>query len=1072
MEHHEDNAQFDNYLQNRLAESLQLSGGAGEQHLNLADTAQEEHSAPGIASSKSDQRAGDVDDDEEWKYIHEVQQTEKLQQQQLSLETGNGFSGGRPSEDLILGNGAAAGFTLAYEEEDVEVIKNDGDFSTNSNTTTSTGEVPAQDQQHPKKADQLAEQHQQQQMQSQDQEDEDELSSVATTYGTSSLSENNPTPLEQEEIVLEPQPVVQELLQCSDNKENCDFVQEVEENHSQLNPNAVAFIPSTGSHPSSPLSAVEEPLLGLPARQLLAVGPLDDLVAESPRKGSARENMDAIAVPDEREFDIEADKRPHELEQESDIFNAGHLEMQLLNGVGSAEPAASTDVLDHGPETSVDLDLSLDQLPAGGDIVKQPLYVDNNASIEDILNSVQPLPTQVGDEKELLHVEEKELVSQSPSIEELQFQQEFQPELDRQGLFNNSDQNLMQASFYFEHTSIEAQNDDKLEQEQLPGESSEMFTNHSLLMSDTVQQTVLSRNSNFFGSSELTEEPYEPIPRPNDDETFAPLLDITLAKTSLEDELICPEPPIPAYISFDLDAQDASKSAEQKELPIYGNLVSEEKQILPPEEQLLPAVGDSVPQKEELPAIKPIFVEKHIPTEEQIAASEEQELPVGSEVPKLPDAVEKPNNSQIENALLSMRESLMEAVLKTKKEEDIAASSAKLANVAAAATAVAAAIKPAAKAKPAAAPNAIKKTTTSSIKTSVAEATKPVAARPRTAPVASKTTSTSFKSTKTSTTAPLTATTRKPLSSNAASNLISTRPATAPVSKAALGTKTTASKSTANKSAPTTGPESGARTTARPLSNTLARKPATIGSGPATGVNAAARRPVTSSSGAGSASSKPRLAVTTTAPRSIPNTTTSVRKVPSTNATSPSARSPAKPATINLGRSTSSTTTTTTTTTTTAKTFTARPAPKFTHSANSTTSNGSTIRRLLVPSSSTVTSAAILRKSSPLKASPAKTTVKTLTPKPKEGATTKASPAELKTRRTTPLKGATPIRAAKVASAEITLNTNGGINAEEATKRNGNGLHVVEETQQPIQNQPDQGHVVYPENAEVSSLNF
>nr|4J7B_C Chain C, kDa microtubule-associated protein [Drosophila melanogaster]4J7B_F Chain F, kDa microtubule-associated protein [Drosophila melanogaster] len=50
---------------------------------------------------------------------------------------------------------------------------------------------------------------------------------------------------------------------------------------------------------------------------------LDDLVAESPRKEFARINMDGIAVPDEREFDIEADMRPHELEQESDTFGAG-----------------------------------------------------------------------------------------------------------------------------------------------------------------------------------------------------------------------------------------------------------------------------------------------------------------------------------------------------------------------------------------------------------------------------------------------------------------------------------------------------------------------------------------------------------------------------------------------------------------------------------------------------------------------------------------------------------------------------------------------------------------------------
>ncbi|KAH8246919.1 hypothetical protein KR032_003887 [Drosophila birchii] len=485
MEQHEDN-----YLQNRLAESLQISGGAGENHLlhTLADPA-----GGDLSAAPKSERDGDGDEDEEWKYIHEVQQTEKLQQQeQHPSDTGNGFG----QDDLIHGNGlgnglaaaavaAAAGLNLVYEEEDVEVIKHDGDLSTNSNTTTSTGEVlqhqeeeEEEQQQQPQQIELAPEQQQQLQ-----QEDEDEASSVATTYGTSSLSENNQEEAEQE---LAPQPTAsaQELLfEAFDDKENAEPAESHEESHSQLNPNAVAFVPSFGSQPSSPLpnNAGEEAMLGLNPRQLLA--PLDDLVAESPRKGSARENMDAIAVPDEMEFDIEADKRPHELEQESDIFGAGNLEQQLLNGAGNGGPV---DTLDHGPETCVDLDVSLDQLPADEDVMKQSIYADHNASIEDILNSVQPLPEQIGDEKELLHVEEKEHVSQSPSTEELQFQQEFQQVRHQPPFFGGAGEDPMQASFYLEHTSLEAQKEQEQELEeplhQQPADTSDPFAEQSLLL--------------------------------------------------------------------------------------------------------------------------------------------------------------------------------------------------------------------------------------------------------------------------------------------------------------------------------------------------------------------------------------------------------------------------------------------------------------------------------------------------------------------------------------------------------------------------------------------------------------
>ncbi|KAH8419097.1 hypothetical protein KR222_004977, partial [Zaprionus bogoriensis] len=526
MEHHEDNAHFDNFLQNRLTESLQNAGSAG----NAADVAAELVANIGPKAGEHD--GGEHDDDEEWKYIKEVQQSEKQQQQQFygekfndddadadadvdvafgvgvgngiaAVGNGNGVGGGSSSDaymslgmDLSLGNGvgsgigsgSAAGFRayeadLAAEEEDadVEVIKNDGDFSTNSNTTTTstTGEVE-QPQVQQSALPQLTKEEEQLQLQQQQQQDDDEEepSSVATTYGTSSLSEQQQEP---EQIEAgEAQPAF------FDNKENADPTDRTEtvadlefesEAHSHsLNPNAVEFVPHFGSQPASPVPAT---LLD-PLRQLMA----DDHVAESPRKGARDCNMDTIAVPDESEFDNEAAKRPHELEQEDDTFPDANEQLQLPNGSNlyqqsqnqvELELQQQQEFLDHGPETSVDLDADLEpeesqpelqqnKLSVQDDIMKTSIYGGSNASIEDIFNAVQPLPQQpLGEEplkeKELLNVEEKELVSQSPSIEELHQHQLQQQLVDP-----------MQASFYLEHTSSDAfgeQIDEQLQDQSL-----------------------------------------------------------------------------------------------------------------------------------------------------------------------------------------------------------------------------------------------------------------------------------------------------------------------------------------------------------------------------------------------------------------------------------------------------------------------------------------------------------------------------------------------------------------------------------------------------------------------------
>lgn len=99
--------------------------------------------------------------------------------------------------------------------------------------------------------------------------------------------------------------------------------------------------------------------------------------------------------------------------------------------------------LDHGPETCVDIEN--DSNMRSDDVMERSMYTSSNMeqSIEEVLNSVQPLPTEeeldsydkendeeanssgsltdmiIMGNKELLQVEEKELISNSPSTDEM-----------------------------------------------------------------------------------------------------------------------------------------------------------------------------------------------------------------------------------------------------------------------------------------------------------------------------------------------------------------------------------------------------------------------------------------------------------------------------------------------------------------------------------------------------------------------------------------------------------------------------------------------------------------------------
>ncbi|XP_050317224.1 205 kDa microtubule-associated protein [Bactrocera neohumeralis] len=571
---HEDNAHLDNFLQNsqHLMENLQMDSGDGVCDNVAVDEiggkfeVHEEH------------------DEEEWKYIKEGQQSEKQQQQQQLKasvackdvegveEVGNGhgygYEHGDVGADILLldhhevGNGVV-GISAAVDadadnaatgieengEVDVEVIKNDGDFSTTSNTTSTAGEdgyadtgvlqvqmqiehIP-QEQLIPKQVEDLLDEGTNIGSMA-DETEEDDPSSLATnnTNRTNSLSESAPQQ-ELQQIPIEDNIIKSDDFSNEDKENNvpsltnvhCDIPFEEttgnsdyeSEMHSQLNPNAIEFVPNFGSNPTSPTidnkefvvdedvsNSVEEiPIRTQPnslPRHLLGD---DDFVAQSPRKGSAETNLDAIALPEENDFEHEAAKRPHELEQEDDLIAVGtvehsqqdpqliqeHLESLNSYSVNMLElernaneycsdilSQSPLNLIDHGPETSVDLDT--DSQPVDVEKIEETHEnpKENVEIIEDVFNTVQPLPIDLNNSfveesshqgftvegKELLDVDEKENISHSPSTEEMQMnlQNELhssvkdipQIPIDMDNVAN------MQESFYLESTSSEARN--------------------------------------------------------------------------------------------------------------------------------------------------------------------------------------------------------------------------------------------------------------------------------------------------------------------------------------------------------------------------------------------------------------------------------------------------------------------------------------------------------------------------------------------------------------------------------------------------------------------------------------
>ncbi|XP_005176115.1 205 kDa microtubule-associated protein [Musca domestica] len=415
----------------------------------------------------------DVGDDDELKYVKEVQQSEK--QQTGGKDFGDYNSGNELAENeeathkYKIGHGDVA--VDMKDEKEIANVVSTFTTSTNSNDEnngiSNTEELQQQIMENInnnpldinsalgfEKSDVEIEEMKKNYLNGGDEED---ISSLASN-GTSSLSENVAQHFgsETENVKESLLPDDVQTKDISTPLYDMDIPLEpnvnVEATHCQLNPEAKEFVPNFGSNPASPLSPHPNDIQSsnLDGVDFFGQAPSavprrilddDDFVAHSPRKGRCND-MDVISLPAEQEFDEEADRRPHELTQDEVVLSDNNVPYDIPNNeVVSSDPILQL-AEDQGPETSVDPD---DDTPkeeqfekisfVENDVMKQSIYLANDEPIEDVLNSVQPIPTEIDSvnnsfmddftgndivgEKEQLQTEEKEHISNSPSTEEM-----------------------------------------------------------------------------------------------------------------------------------------------------------------------------------------------------------------------------------------------------------------------------------------------------------------------------------------------------------------------------------------------------------------------------------------------------------------------------------------------------------------------------------------------------------------------------------------------------------------------------------------------------------------------------
>lgn len=199
---------------------------------------------------------------------------------------------------------------------------------------------------------------------------------------------------------------------------------------SQLNPEAKEFVPVSPTRSNGPLSP---PLNGTmnPVNPLLGNFVEDTVVSQSPRKGESP-LMEDIYVPTEKDFDIEAQSRPHEINQfvENGIF----LRTESPEALNLKESMQEDDKLEQGYKDEAQaffeeekqqtgevyqvLESSFTEYSNGfqnaiDDSMNRSFYEgrDNGDILidaprnPDVLNSVQPIPTFDDEQPEADHQE-------------------------------------------------------------------------------------------------------------------------------------------------------------------------------------------------------------------------------------------------------------------------------------------------------------------------------------------------------------------------------------------------------------------------------------------------------------------------------------------------------------------------------------------------------------------------------------------------------------------------------------------------------------------------------------------
>lgn len=314
----------------------------------------------------------------------------------------------------------------------------------------------------------------------------------------------------------EPEFVEEERQAQDDIEKDLQLTVEIEESDemSQLNPDAAEFIPISPIRTSGMMSPPINPI----NQVLNNIAMEDQVVSQSPRKGdfNAMEDDD-VTVPSEKDFDCEADNRPHEFDLLGET--GGFERIESPEGLNLKESLQQDDKLAqeykdeaqpffeenvHPGDDYKVLESSFIEYSNGfQNVIDDPMnrsfyegrdgdILNASASATDLLNTVQPIPTFEDEQPEADHqnvVVENEKPEADLMGTSAEYQQELKVEVTKEAPMEASSDHFEAESFVEEIKGAQSESDKYVDQGLSP--SLPDFSPNTI---QTVQETIMVEN--------------------------------------------------------------------------------------------------------------------------------------------------------------------------------------------------------------------------------------------------------------------------------------------------------------------------------------------------------------------------------------------------------------------------------------------------------------------------------------------------------------------------------------------------------------------------------------------------